>query len=47
MTIENLGIGTAFVAIASTTLLVSIVTAMGSPLWHISGHIDKSEAAKS
>jgi len=26
---------------------VSIVTAMGSPLWHISGHIDKSEAAKS
>jgi len=47
VTIENLGLGTAFVAIASTTLLVSVVTALRSPLWHISGHIDPAkETAK-
>ena len=47
VTIENLGLGTAFVAIASTTLLVSVVTALRSPLWHISGHIDSAkETAK-
>jgi len=43
VTIENLGLGTAFVAIASTTLLVSVVTALRSPLWHISGHIDPAK----
>lgn len=47
VTIENLGLGTAFVAIASTTFLVSVVTALRSPLWHISGHIDPAkETAK-
>ncbi len=48
VTIENLGLGTAFVAIASTTLSVSVVTALiWSPLWHISGHVDKAENANS
>ncbi|MGB2466209.1 MAG: MFS transporter, partial [Porticoccaceae bacterium] len=41
--IENLGLGTAFVAIATITLAVSVVTALRSPLWHISGHIETSE----
>jgi predicted MFS family arabinose efflux permease len=44
MTIENLGLGTAFVAIASTTLFVSVVTALRSPLWHIHGDIEEDKA---
>jgi MFS family permease len=47
VTIENLGLGTAFVAIASITLSVSVVTIIWSPLWHINGHVDKAENANS
>jgi MFS family permease len=43
ISIEHLGLGTAFVAIAVITLVVSVVTALKSPLWHVSGHVAKPE----
>ncbi|MBT5388007.1 MAG: MFS transporter [Porticoccaceae bacterium] len=39
ITIEAVGLSAAFVAIASTTLLVSILTAWKSPLWQVVGKI--------
>jgi predicted MFS family arabinose efflux permease len=36
--VEWIGLSYAFYAIALTTLILSVVTALRSPLWHIEGH---------
>ena len=35
LTIEGIGLSSAFVLIAGATLLVSVLTAVFSPLWHL------------
>ncbi len=45
MTIEGLGLSTAFYAIAGTTIVVSLWTVLRSPLWHVRGHITGDKPA--
>lgn len=42
ITVESIGLSSAFIAIAATSFTVAVLTALFSPLWHVRGDITKA-----